>query len=86
MRRIDCYGNATESETFERHLRPEPLETKQIGEVTYMRFSEGEGNCVVHRLCVEADGMVSETWAWGPWNEVETLEYMPLTQTKEMWI
>jgi len=83
MRRIDCYGNATESETFERHARPEPLETKQAGDRTYMRFTGGDP-CAVHRLFVADSAIVEETWAWGRWEDAGTLRYVPLGDTLEV--
>jgi len=84
MRRMDCYGEVTEEATFWRHTRPDPLETKKVGDCTYMRFTDPPSGCVIHRVAADATGMIEETWALGSWDDVESLEYMPLDQTKEM--
>ena len=81
--RIDCYGEKTEKATFEKKALRQPLETKFSGEFTYMRFGEG-GLVAIHRLGVGEDGMVRETWAYGRWEDAETLDYIPITETKEV--
>ena len=81
--KIDCYGERTESATYEKKARREPLETRHSGNWTFHRH--GEGDLVpIHKLGVDADGVVRETWAYGRWTEAENLEYIPITETKEV--
>ena len=81
--RIDCYGGRTGSPTFEKMEMRQPLETKNSGGCTYMRYGEGE-NVPVHRLRVGENGMVRHEWAWGAWSEAERLDYGPISETKEV--
>ena len=81
--RIDCYGEQTEKATFEKKALRRPLETKFSGKLTYMRFGEGD-LVAIHRLAVGEDGMVRETWAYGRWEDAETLDYIPITETMEV--
>lgn len=83
MMRINCYGERTEGATYEKKLRREPLEKKYSGRWTYLRHGEGD-RVPIHRLGVEDDGMVSETWAYGRWEDAETLDYIPITETMEV--
>ena len=81
--RINCYGEETEDLTYDKNLPRQPLETKDSGGATYLRF--GEGNlCPIHRLAVGADGIVRREWAWGGWDEAEGLDYVPATETMEV--
>jgi hypothetical protein len=82
MMRIDCYGERTEGATFEKKLRREPLETKYSGKWTFQRFGEGD-RVPIHKLGVDDDGVVRETWAYGAWADAETLDYIPITETME---
>lgn len=81
--RIDCYGNETKAETYERGLRVRPLETKVSGAWTFMHFAEGE-RVAIHKFGVGADGVVEETWAYGSWVDAERLDYIPLSHTMEV--
>lgn len=83
MMKINCYGERTESATYEKKTRREPLETKYSGKWTFLRYGGGD-RVPIHKLGVEADGMVSETWAYGAWDDAETLVYVPITQTMEV--
>ena len=81
--RINCYGEETEGLTYDKNLPRRPLETKDSGGATYMRFGEGE-KVPIHRLSVGADGIVRREWAWGKWEEAENLAYVAATETKEV--
>lgn len=81
--RINCYGERTEGATYDKNLPVRPLETKDSGEATYLRFGEGE-RVPIHRLAVGADGIVRRGWAYGKWDEAESLTYVPTTETKEV--
>ena len=81
--RIDCYGGRTGSPTFEKMEMRQPLETRHSGGCTYMRYGEG-ANVPIHRLKIDEAGAVRETWAYGPWADAESLDYMPITETKEV--
>ena len=81
--RINYYGEETEDLAFDKNLPRQPLETKECGGSTYLRFGEGE-RVPIHRLMVGADGIVRREWAYGKWDEAENLTYVPATQTKEV--
>ena len=81
--RIDCYGERTESLTYEKKMIRQPLETWHSGGCTYMRYGEG-AKVPIHRLKIDEAGVVRETWAYGPWADAENLDYTPITETKEV--
>ena len=81
--RINCYGEETEGLTYDKNLPRQPLETKDSGGATYLRFGEGE-RVPIHRLTVGADGIVRREWAYGKWDEAENLAYVPATETMEV--
>ena len=81
--RINCYGEETEDFTYDKNLPRQPLETKDSGGATYMRFGSGE-RVPIHRLTVGADGIVRREWAFGKWDEAENLAYVPATETMEV--
>ena len=81
--RINCYGEETEGLTYDKNLPRQPLETKDSGGATYLRFGEGEW-VPIHRLTVGADGIVRREWAYGKWDEAENLAYVPATETMEV--
>ena len=67
--RINCYGEETEGLTYDKKLPRQPLETKDSGGATYLRFGEGE-RVPIHRLTVGADGIVRREWKHGRcWHE-----------------
>ena len=49
--RINCYGEETEDLANDKNLPRQPLETKESGGSTYLRFGEGE-RVPIHRLTV----------------------------------
>ena len=81
--RIDCYGERTESPTYEKKRARQPLETKDSGGCSYMRFGNGEV-IPIHRLKVGDDGAVRHDWALGAWADAENLDYIPITETMEV--
>ena len=81
--RINCYGEETEGLTYDKNIPRQPLETKDSGGATYLRFGEGE-MVPIHRLAVGADGIVRREWAYGKWDEAENLAYVPATETMEV--
>ena len=81
--RINCYGERTESATYDKNLPVRPLESKTVDGMTDLRFGEGE-RVPIHRLTVGADGIVRREWAWGKWDEAENLAYVAATETKEV--
>ena len=81
--RINCYGERADGPTYDKPIPHVPLETKFIGGVTYDLYGTGE-RAPIHRTRVGEDGMVVEEWAWGRWEDRETLSYSPFTETKEV--
>ena len=81
--RINCYGEETEGLTYDKNLPRQPLEAKDSGGATYMRFGEGDA-CPIHRIAVGEDGIVRREWAYGKWEEAERLAYVPATETMEV--
>lgn len=81
--RIDCYGRRADGPTCAKGDVRRPLETREAGGRTYLRYGEG-ADVPIHRLELGADGAVRATWAYGPWAEAESLEYLALTETKEV--
>ena len=81
--RINCYGERTESATYDKNPPVESLESKDIGGSTFLRF--GEGDMVpIQRITVGADGIVRREWAYGKWGEAANLDYIPTTETREI--
>lgn len=81
--RINCYGERTEDATCEKKRMRMPLEEKFSDGWTYQRFGNGE-SVPIHRLGVCDDGIVRETWAYGRWENAEALDYIPITETREV--
>ena len=74
MRKINSYGETTEVERFDFREMKQPDDSKFVGGSTYNRFGTADP-CAIHRLCLGADGLVEERWAYGKWNEAERLVY-----------
>ena len=79
---IDCYGFEATSEFFKRKELDAHL-LKRIDGVLYVCFGDEELR-PIHRLDRDADGNVRLTWAYGKWDEAETLDYIPINKTKEI--
>lgn len=78
---IDCYGFDAVSGDFKRKALEVHL-LKTIGNATYLCFSDEPVRCI-HRILTEADG-VSLSWARGAWDAAETLNYIPINETREV--
>ena len=81
--RIDCYGDEAGSPSYGKRMIRQPLETRHSGGCTYMRYGEG-AKVPIHRLKIDEAGAVRETWAYGPWADADNLDYLPITETKEV--
>ena len=81
--RINCFGEETKDLAYDKNPPVEPLETKVSGGSTYLRFGEG-GRVPIHRLTIGADGLVQRRWAFGKWEDAESLDYIPATETMEV--
>lgn len=62
--RIDCYGDRADGAARMAGVAREPHGTKKAGGATYLRFG-ARSPAPIHRLSVDADGIVSREWAWG---------------------
>ena len=80
---IDCYGEPVGG--AERMTLParEPNGTKRMGGATYLRFA-ARSPARIHRLIVDADGIVRHEWAYGMWADAKSLSYVPLETTLEV--
>lgn len=81
--RINCHGGRTERATYDKNPPIRPHEAKASGGATYLRFGEGD-RVPIHRLAVGEDGIVRREWAYGKWDEAESLDYVPTTETREI--
>lgn len=76
---IDCYGFEAGSEGFQRR-RLEAYLIKTDGGVVYACFGKGDSR-PIHRIDKDPDGCVRVMWAYGKWNEAESLSYIPINET-----
>ena len=74
MRKINCYGTAVEAERFDFRETRRPDDTMFVGGATYNRYGTADP-CAIHRLRINASGLVEERWAYGIWTEAERLTY-----------
>ena len=81
--RINCYGERVDGSAAERGLARNPSGSKKIGGATYLRFA-ARSPAPIHRLSVDADGIVRHEWAYGMWAEAKSLAYVPLETTLEV--
>ena len=56
---------------------------KRVDGILYICFGGGERR-PIHRLDTGADGSVRLMWAYGRWEEAETLRYIPINDTMEI--
>lgn len=71
--KIDSYGfQPTSVDYFKRKLKVSDVAKSSDGKITYMRFTVGSP-CPIHRID-ESDG-VSIRWAYGEWEQRESLNY-----------
>ena len=72
---IDCYGHeATSTKYGSREFAKTPYLVVTSGDTTYICFSATAEKQPIHRVVDTPDG-VEIAWAWGQWNERETLNY-----------
>ncbi|MGN0847864.1 MAG: hypothetical protein ACI4RA_10840 [Kiritimatiellia bacterium] len=76
---IDCYGFEATSEFFKRRKLDAHL-LKRVDGVLYACFGE-EAERPIHRLDRDENGSVRLMWAYGKWEEAETLRYVPINET-----
>ena len=76
---IDCYGFQATSEFFRRR-ELEPHLLKQVEDTVYVCFGT-DARRPIHRIDRSPDGDVRVMWAYGAWDEAETLAYIPINET-----
>lgn len=81
--RIDCYGDLADGARRTAMPAREPHGTKRVGGATYLRFA-ARSPAPIHRLAVDADGIVRHEWAYGTWADAKSLAYVPLDETLEV--
>lgn len=79
---IDCYGFEATSQFFkckelEAHL------VKRVDGVLYVCFG-ATAERPIHRLDKDEHGNVRLMWAYGKWEDAETLRYIPINDTMEV--
>lgn len=79
---IDCYGFEATSQYFKLKELDAHL-MKRVDGVLYVCFGDGERR-PIHRLDRDEQGSVRLTWAYGRWDEAETLRYVPINETMEI--
>ena len=76
------YGFEATSEFFKRKELDAHL-MKRVDGILYVCFGSDE-NRPIHRLDKDEHGSVRLMWAYGKWEEAETLHYIPINQTMEI--
>lgn len=79
---IDCYGFEATSQFFRRKELAAHL-LKRVDGILYVCFGDGERR-PIHRLDRDEHGHVRLSWAYGKWDEAESLSYVPINQTIEI--
>ena len=79
---IDCYGFEATSQFFKRKELAVYLIKRGEG-ITYMCFGN-ELERPIHRLDKDEHGSVRLMWAYGRWEEAESLRYIPINETMEI--
>ena len=79
---IDCYGFEATSQFFKRKELDAHL-MKRIDGVLYVCFG-GEAERPIHRLDKDEHGSVRLMWAYGRWENAESLRYVPINDTMEI--
>ena len=78
---IDCYGFDATSVFFQRR-KLQPYRIVESMDVTYICY-DGDANRPIHRITKNGSETVVE-WAYGPWSERESLDYIPINKTLEV--
>ncbi len=79
---IDCYGFEATSQFFKRKELDAHL-MKRIDGILYVCFG-GERERPIHRLDKDEHGSVRLMWAYGKWEDAESLRYIPINDTMEI--
>lgn len=79
---IDCYGFEATSQFYKRKELSAYL-VKRVDGITYICFSN-EPERPIHRLDKDENGSVRLMWAYGRWEDAESLRYIPINETMEI--
>lgn len=79
---IDCYGFDATSQFFKKK-ELEAYLVKNIDGILYVAFSDDEIR-VIHRLDRDEQGSLRIMWAYGRWEEAQSLKYIPINETMEI--
>jgi len=79
---IDCYGFEASSQWFRRKQLDVYLMKEHEG-VFYLCFGP-QTLRPIHRIDKDTNGVTRQTWAFGKWEDAETLTYIPINQTREI--
>jgi hypothetical protein len=79
---IDCYGFEATSQFFKRKTLDAYL-VKRVEGILYVCFGDAEER-PIHRLDKDERGSVRLMWAFGKWDDAETLDYIPINKTMEV--
>ena len=78
----DCYGFEPTSEFFKRTQLEAHL-VKRVDGVLYVCYGN-DAERPIHRLDKDEHGSVRLMWAYGKWEDAETLRYIPINETMEV--
>jgi hypothetical protein len=79
---IDCYGFEATSRFFRRKELDAHLMKRAEG-VLYVCFGD-EAMRPIHRIDRDGNGSLRLMWAFGRWEDAETLNYVPINETLEI--
>ena len=79
---IDSYGFDSTSQFFKRKELDAHL-IKRVDGIMYVCFSD-EPERPIHRLDKDEHGSIRLMWAYGRWEEAESLRYVPINETLEI--
>ena len=82
LMQIDCYGFEATSQFFKKKELDAHL-MKRVDGIMYVCFC-GDAMRPIHRLDKDADGSVRLMWAYGRWEDAESLHYIPINETMEI--
>ena len=78
----DCFGCVATSEFFKRRKLEAHL-VKRVDGVLYVCYGN-DAERPIHRLDKDEHGSVRLMWAYGKWEDAETLRYIPINETMEV--
>ena len=79
---IDCYGFEATSQFFKCRKLDAYL-MKRVDGILYVCFGT-DAERPIHRLDKDEHGSVRLMWAYGRWDEAESLRYVPINETMEV--